>query len=174
MQFLIERRLRRGNALVRTTSKYQSYWGRMAHAEILLYGGMWAQGDGDTLLLRVANPTGMRHVLAGDPYVMERIVIETTTRELGDSIPRPDAFACAHRSGTSRVECRPGDRSELSAHEQRLARMILDGLTNRQIADQLQVTQRAVEQHITRIYRKLDIGRRAQLAVALQGHSASV
>lgn len=61
----------------------------------------------------------------------------------------------------------------LSAHESRLARMMVDGMTNQQMAACLGVSSRAVEQHITRIYRKLAISRRAQLAVALHGRPAA-
>lgn len=44
---------------------------------------------------------------------------------------------------------------------------MIAGNTNRQIAGQLRVSPRAVEFHLTTIYRKLGIARRAQLAAAL-------
>ena len=56
---------------------------------------------------------------------------------------------------------------QLTAHEQRIASLIVTGRTNREIAAQFRVTVRAVELHITSIYRKLGINRRAQLAGAL-------
>jgi len=46
---------------------------------------------------------------------------------------------------------------------------MLEGPTNRQMGGRFVVSPRAVEQHITRIYRKLSISRRAQLALALSG-----
>ncbi|MEV7187771.1 LuxR C-terminal-related transcriptional regulator [Kitasatospora sp. NPDC093102] len=55
----------------------------------------------------------------------------------------------------------------LSPHERRLTAMVLDGLTNDDIATKLSVSRRAVEFHFTRIYRKLGITRRAQLHAAL-------
>lgn len=55
----------------------------------------------------------------------------------------------------------------LTPHEERIARMVIDGMTNRKIAERLSVSTRAVELHLTRIYRKLAIRRRAQLATAL-------
>ncbi|MEE1753163.1 LuxR C-terminal-related transcriptional regulator [Streptomyces sp. SP18CS02] len=57
--------------------------------------------------------------------------------------------------------------AELTAHEERIAAMMVDGMTNRAIAQALSVSTRAVELHITRIYLKLSIRRRAQLAPAL-------
>ena len=72
-------------------------------------------------------------------------------------------------SALTRVRGRPPSpaASLLTPHEARIARMMLDGMTNQKIAERLNVSCRAVEQHITRIYRKLRIRRRAQLAAAL-------
>lgn len=64
-------------------------------------------------------------------------------------------------------ERRRPESEVLTPHEERIARMMIDGMTNRKIAERLSVSTRAVELHITRIYRKLAIKRRAQLAIAL-------
>ncbi|MFI9123216.1 helix-turn-helix transcriptional regulator [Streptomyces bikiniensis] len=56
---------------------------------------------------------------------------------------------------------------ELTAHERRVAAMVLDGLTDKQIAGAFAVSTRAVELHLTRIHREPGIRRRAQLAVAV-------
>lgn len=57
--------------------------------------------------------------------------------------------------------------TELTPHELRIAEQVVQGRTNREIAQGFLVTSRAVEQHLTRIYRKLGIARRSQLAAAL-------
>ena len=64
-------------------------------------------------------------------------------------------------------------REALSAGELRVAGMAADGLTNRQIAQALFVTQKAVEFHLSNSYRKLNIGSRAQLAASLRADGAT-
>jgi DNA-binding CsgD family transcriptional regulator len=60
----------------------------------------------------------------------------------------------------------------LTASELRVARMAGDGLTNREIAQALFVTEKTVEGHLSHAYRKLDIGSRSQLAGALAEEAA--
>jgi ATP/maltotriose-dependent transcriptional regulator MalT len=55
----------------------------------------------------------------------------------------------------------------LTVSERRVARMAADGLTNRQIAHELVVTVKAVEWHLSHVYRKLGIASRANLAATL-------
>jgi ATP/maltotriose-dependent transcriptional regulator MalT len=55
----------------------------------------------------------------------------------------------------------------LTASERRVARMAADGLTNRQIAHELVVTVKAVEWHLSHVYRKLGIRSRTMLAETL-------
>ncbi|MFF7282308.1 AAA family ATPase [Streptomyces griseorubiginosus] len=56
----------------------------------------------------------------------------------------------------------------LSDAEMRVAQLAVGGYSNRQIAGRLFVTVSTVEQHLTRIYRKLNIRRRTDLVGALQ------
>ena len=55
----------------------------------------------------------------------------------------------------------------LTPSERRVARLAVDGLSNREIAQALFVTIRTVEGHLTQSYMKLDIAGREQLASAL-------
>ena len=57
----------------------------------------------------------------------------------------------------------------LTPAERRVADRAAAGLTNREIAEALFVTRKAVEWHLANIFRKLDIGSRAELADALRG-----
>jgi DNA-binding NarL/FixJ family response regulator len=57
----------------------------------------------------------------------------------------------------------------LSSKERRVAELAASGMTNRQIAQDLFVTVKTVEAHLSASYDKLGIGSRRQLAVALGG-----
>ncbi|HYG95826.1 MAG TPA: AAA family ATPase [Solirubrobacterales bacterium] len=56
---------------------------------------------------------------------------------------------------------------ELTASERRIAEHAAAGRTNREIAEQLFITPKTVENHLTRVYGKLGIGSRRELAGAL-------
>jgi DNA-binding CsgD family transcriptional regulator/tetratricopeptide (TPR) repeat protein len=58
-------------------------------------------------------------------------------------------------------------RSHLTASELRVARMAAGGMTNRQVAQSLFLTENTIETHLRSVFRKLEIGSRSQLARAL-------
>jgi DNA-binding CsgD family transcriptional regulator/Flp pilus assembly protein TadD len=58
-------------------------------------------------------------------------------------------------------------RSNLTASELRVARLAAEGMTNREIAQALFLTENTIETHLRSIFRKLDIRSRSQLARAL-------
>ena len=62
--------------------------------------------------------------------------------------------------------------SALTAQEHAVAERAVTGATNRQIADDLFLTQRTVEQYLTSAYRKLGITGRPQLAAAMPHRAA--
>jgi DNA-binding CsgD family transcriptional regulator len=55
----------------------------------------------------------------------------------------------------------------LTASERRVATMAAEGMSNKEIAQALFVTVKTVETHLSRVYSKLDIGSRGELAQAL-------
>jgi len=57
----------------------------------------------------------------------------------------------------------------LTASERRVARMAAEGMSNKELAQALFVTVKAVEVHLSSVYRKLQISSRGQLAEALGG-----
>lgn len=58
-------------------------------------------------------------------------------------------------------------RSNLTASELRVARMAAGGMTNREIAQGLFLTENTIQTHLKSVFRKLGIGSRSQLARAL-------
>ena len=93
------------------------------------------------------------------------------------------ALDLAHRCGARRIAARARaeliaagakprrdaitGRDALTAAELRVARLAADGLTNREIAQALVITTRTAKGHLSRVYHKLGITRRGQLAEAL-------
>ncbi|WP_020673267.1 LuxR C-terminal-related transcriptional regulator [Amycolatopsis nigrescens] len=59
-------------------------------------------------------------------------------------------------------------RAELTRAELRIARLVVAGLANQRIADDLGVSLRAVEKHLTKVYRKLGVPGRAGLVEAAE------
>jgi DNA-binding NarL/FixJ family response regulator len=98
--------------------------------------------------------------------------------------PLRRALEFAHRCGANSLEeqtreelracgARPrrvmlSGLESLTASELRVARMAARGLTNTEIAQQLFVTRKTVEVHLSNAYRKLDIRSRRQLPTALE------
>jgi len=65
------------------------------------------------------------------------------------------------------VSGRPPGDSELTASERRVAELVAGGGTNREVAARLVVSERTVATHLTRIYAKLGLRSRTELAGAL-------
>ncbi|GAB3021311.1 LuxR family transcriptional regulator [Nocardioides flavus (ex Wang et al. 2016)] len=62
------------------------------------------------------------------------------------------------------TSAQPSVLDALTAAERQVAERVAHGLTSRQIAEELFVSPRTVDAHLTHIYRKLDINTRARLA----------
>jgi non-specific serine/threonine protein kinase len=59
----------------------------------------------------------------------------------------------------------PGARSQLTSREREVAQLVAKGLTNRQLAEQLIISERTVDRHVENILRKLGCASRGQIAV---------
>jgi DNA-binding NarL/FixJ family response regulator len=68
------------------------------------------------------------------------------------------------RSTTARRSSTGARRDGLSAREREVAALVADGLTNRQIAEKLYVSERTAETHVQNILVKLGFASRAQVA----------
>jgi DNA-binding CsgD family transcriptional regulator len=82
--------------------------------------------------------------------------IEATSAELGRVGLRPAA---------------PVDVRGITAVEARVAELVAAGRSNREVAGELFMSPKTVEAHLSRIYRKLGVRSRAELAHKLAGQS---
>ncbi|KOV87147.1 LuxR C-terminal-related transcriptional regulator [Nocardia sp. NRRL S-836] len=153
---------------------HRRYWEGLAERGVLVGGGLYADESGGLLLCEASDDVALRRLVAADPFVRGKLLRSIRIREwfeLGRGLHRPSAKEAEPRQLGMAMASRPSGSSlrgrQLTAHEQRIATLIVDGRTNREIANQFRVSVRAVELHITSIYRKLGINRRAQLAGAL-------
>jgi DNA-binding CsgD family transcriptional regulator len=129
--------------------------------------------------------------LAGSPARLEHALalleLGAATRRAGRRTaarqPLREALELARGCGADAVAARAHDelvaagarprrdptesRTNLTAGELRVARLAADGLTNREIAQALFLTENTIETHLRSAYSKLDIGSRSQLPRAL-------
>ncbi|PXX56367.1 regulatory LuxR family protein [Nocardia tenerifensis] len=129
-------------------------------------------GGCDFELATVLGELGVAHRAVGD-HDKSRALLREATR-LADSCgadtllhdllgerPRRAAPALARlRAHAHRLDA-------LSPAERRVAALAARGKRNRDIAAALDITTSTVEQHLTRVYRKLEISRRTELAFAM-------
>ncbi|MFC3450221.1 AAA family ATPase [Amycolatopsis speibonae] len=113
----------------------------------------------------------------------DRLELARTLVLLGERGTGPDARERLQEGRSLAAGCgaswltgsaEPSDQQDglLTATEQRVVELAVSGRRNRDIAELLEVTVRAVEKHLTSSYRKLGITGRAQLAAAMRGHRA--
>jgi len=121
-----------------------------------------------------------RLLLAHGQWLRRQRRITDSRAPLRDARDAFDALGCAAFSQQARRELRasgessrrrvPEARDELTAQELQIAQLAAKGLSNREISQKLFVSPRTVSTHLYRIYPKLAISARGELAAAL-GHT---
>ena len=106
---------------------------------------------------RAGRPTEARDALRDALGIAEEIGARRAARLAHEELQRAGGRAPTRRSGDD----------ELTPSERRVAELAAQGRTNREIANELFVTIKAVEWHLGNSYRKLDIRGRGGLAEAL-------
>ena len=121
------------------------------------------------------------HARSGDPFQHARTVLafgrtqrrakrralaRATLEDALDRFERLGAplWAEQTRAELRRIGGRAPSRGELTEAESRIAGLVANGRTNREVAAELFLTQHSVETALTRIYRKLGVRSRAELA----------
>ena len=122
----------------------------LAHALADLGRAMHAQGDSPRARMMTTRAYQLAHVSGAD------LLCSSLLLDQPGIGPVP-----AYDSAPDDAE------SRLSDAERRVAALAAQGLTNREIAGKLFITVSTVEQHLTRIYKKLDIKRRVDLPMGL-------
>jgi DNA-binding CsgD family transcriptional regulator len=82
----------------------------------------------------------------------------------GEGMKRGDAIAAALRGRGARGSDRPTyGWASLTPTEREIVDLVADGLTNREIGEQLFISDRTVQGHLARVFRKLDVSSRRDL-----------
>jgi DNA-binding CsgD family transcriptional regulator len=94
--------------------------------------------------------------------------------ELGEALARFERlgarlWAERARDELARVGGRAASPDGLTPTEERIAGLVAEGLSNREVASVLFVTPKTVESTLTRVYRKLEVRSRTELARKLAG-----
>ena len=77
------------------------------------------------------------------------------------------------RADVAALGLRRGPADELTPMEDRVARAVVGGATNREAAAALFLSERTIEFHLGSVYRKLNLSSRKELAAALSPRSAT-
>ncbi|MEV6927924.1 AAA family ATPase [Dactylosporangium sp. NPDC051485] len=166
------RRLQPGHVRTRAISlRILAATGDPRRTELLQRAVTALQSCGDRLELAYAL-TDLSQAQQDDGNLGQARVTRRRARELakmcgaflGGLDPAADPLGSAPPAPPTPVE---ETVSELSDAERRVAVLAAQGHTNRQISDKLYVTVSTVEQHLTRVYRKLNINSRADLPLRL-------
>ena len=115
--------------------------------------------------------------LIGWPLTRARLLLAAGTwlRRQRRAAAARDALAAAEKIFTSlgarafvvQLDARPRRAGDLTAQERQVAELAAAGLTNREIGDRLFLSPRTVSTHLYRVFPKLGIASRADLAAAL-------
>jgi len=85
----------------------------------------------------------------------------------------PPASAASHTSGAGGRQAAHPELAGLTPRERDVARLVVGGVTNRQIAVDLVLSERTVDSHVRNIMGKLEVNSRAQIAAWAVRHGLS-
>jgi DNA-binding CsgD family transcriptional regulator len=115
---------------------------------------------------RQSGDADQAETLADNAAEMLRSCSAATEWKRPSPVPAP-ARPPLPEAATGEAKARPDGAELLTEAERRVAELAALGSTNRAIGRKLYITTSTVEQHLTRVYRKLSVSRRADLAERL-------
>ena len=127
------------------------------------------------LYRRVTEPLGLARSLLIVGAIERRRLHKRTAREtLGQALARFDQLGArvwshAARAELARIGGRVASPDALTSTEERVAALVAEGRTNREVGAILVVSERTVEGHLSRIYAKLGVRSRTELAHRMTG-----
>jgi DNA-binding CsgD family transcriptional regulator len=137
--------------------------GELADAEASLRESLERHADLELPLDEARARLALGRVLRRDGRRREaRELLSDAAERLGALGVEP--LAAAARAELASVGGRAVSEQGLTPAEERVARLVAEGLTNQEVATRLVVTVRAVEANLTRVYAKLGVRSRTQLA----------
>ncbi|MEV3983484.1 AAA family ATPase [Nonomuraea sp. NPDC049758] len=143
----------------------------MLHEAVALLGNRGARLEHARALLRL----GIAQRQAGDDGKAHETLALALRLAADCGAGRLAALADKHRAATAPARAAalvPGqDDHVLTVGERRVTDLVLRGMSNLEVATTLSISKRTVDTHLARIYRKLGIHTRAELAVILTGLS---
>lgn len=117
-------------------------------------------------------------ILAGaSGYVLKQINAEDLMRAVrtvaaGGSLLDPEVTGkVLQRLRSGKHLLRDERLAKLSPQEERILQLVADGLTNKQIGDQLGLAEKTVKNYMSSVLTKLRVGRRAEAAAYLARHT---
>ena len=122
---------------------------------------------------RLAMPLELGRTLLVDGIVQRRrrhrAAAQAALRRAEALFGRLGAAAWSERARREldRIGVRSGPQRDLTPVEARVAGLVAEGRTNREIADRLFVSPKTIEATLTHVYRKLDLRTRAELAASI-------
>ncbi len=120
---------------------------------------------------------GYLHYLAVVPVLQQASqVVEVGGLWLGVDLMRQLVFATANILAPFSVTDAVPSRSEkyldlLSSREQAVAKAVAAGKSNKEVAQELEITERTVKAHLSAVFEKLNVRDRLHLVLALSGRS---
>ena len=106
------------------------------------------------------------------PAVLRQVALVVANGGLwvGQALLSKLVGATSHRLGQLLPEAKNDDWAELlSEREAQVARLVASGASNKEIAEQLAITERTVKAHLTAIFEKLGVRDRLQLSLRING-----